>query len=116
MESVPKVKYWWMEPNGDLHVVKNEGHAYFAAHYLSTLVGKDPRVDMYKVYDSMYNLGWIRVALFGYMGQTIIRFNMKPDKDIPLNQLNVLKELCKEYDVYELVNDTSGIRYPAFQW
>ena len=104
-------KFWWMNPNGKLIKVKREGHAEFAAHYLSTLVKSNPNINMKDVYQSMYNLNWIRVTVFGYHGKNELHFNIKSGNHPSRIQNNILNDTAIENNVDIIFDNTNGIRY-----
>lgn len=101
-------KYWWMDPNGDRWAVPKQEHNIFAAEYVSKLVKTDPRVKMDDVYGSMYNMGWIRLAMFGYMGMKVIHFNLNKSRKPNSKQKDGLIQIATEYDVSEIVDGTNG--------
>jgi len=109
-------KYYWMDPDTNLHEVDSEGHAPFAAHYISTLIGKNKWVSMKDVYKSMYNIGWVRVAIFGHQGSTILAFNAGIDKNANPRQMTALKDLAIEFNANELRNNGNGLSIPFGNW
>ena len=114
--GIDLAKYWWLDPQGKLHKVTSSGHGPFAAHYLSTLIKDNPKINMSRVYDSMYALGWVRVAVFGYMGQNVLRFNLGGSQRINSIQMETLIDVSKDNSVVEIIDDTHGMRYPSSEW
>jgi len=106
-------KFWWMDSGGKLHRVPNEGHAPFAAYYLSGLVANDPTINMGDVYRSMYNLGWVRVSMFGYMGVYGVHFNLAKGKKPTSIQRDTLVDIAKETGATEIIDDTNGGTYAS---
>jgi len=95
----------WMDPDGKITRVPREGHAPWAAQYLSmTQFGKAPE----DVYGAMYDLGWIRVSIFGYLGVNGVHFNTRKGKRPSKVQSDSLMELAKKYHATEIIDDTNG--------
>lgn len=105
-----ETRRYWVDPNGKLYSVGPEKHLDFAKQYLmKNFAYADSPTILYR--EELYKKGWIRAILIGYMGQNIIRFNLKPDRKISSIQMDSLKELAIENDVLEIVDDTHGTRY-----
>jgi hypothetical protein len=97
--------FLWMDHGGKTTRVPREGHAGWAAHYLaSTPLRKAPA----DVYGAMYDLGWLRVSIFGYRGVNGVHFNTRKGKRPSQAQLDTMIELAKEYHATEIIDDTNG--------
>jgi hypothetical protein len=107
-------KSWWMDPNGRLHRVPHEGHHNFASYMVSVLMKNAPRPKY--VYNAMYDMGWLRVVLYGYMGQNRIEINLNVGEDPSSTQMSALKELAEMNDVVEIFDSANNKRYPIYHW
>jgi len=95
----------WMDYDGKIHRVPREGHAPWAAQYLSmTQLKKAPE----DVYGAMYDLGWLRVSILGYRGVNGVHFNLRRGKRPSQSQLDTMIELAKKYHATEIIDDTNG--------
>lgn len=101
---------WWLSPTGELQRVNVHRHVPKAVDYFGT-IGKDNT--NINIYDRMYDLGWLRVALIGYMSQYLLKVNTKYGRRIPTIQMDILKQLAKEHNVTEIIDNTNGHRYPT---
>ena len=99
-----------MNLSGELFQVSMQGHVIFAKNYLGNV---DPSISLYDVYKEMSKLGWIRVALRGYMGQTILTFNSGVMRRVSPKQMLELKDMAIENNVYEITDESAGKRYPV---
>ncbi len=96
----------WLNPEGESFRVPQEGHGPWAADYLSrTLPTRKAPED---VYGGMYKLGWLRVAIFGYMGVNAVHFNTMRGKRPNQAQRDTLIEFAKKYHATEIIDDTNG--------
>jgi len=99
-------KYYWMDSNGKFYEVESEGHAYWASEYL--LKHNIPIDNNYKIYETMYKLGWVRVGLVGYQGKKVLGFNYSKSKPLSEKTLSYLKSFAIENDASEMRDDTSS--------
>lgn len=98
--------FLWMDSNGNITRVPREGHAAWAAQYLSTVLPS--RKAPADVYAAMYDLGWLRVSIFGYMGVNGVHFNLRKGKKPSKAQSDSMFELAKQYHATEIIDDTNG--------
>jgi len=96
-------QFSWLDPDGNFHVVPTEGHSAFAKEMLNKL-----RMPSSDVYGTMYDLGWVRVTMFGYMGQYGVHFNLRKGKRPTSIQKDALIDLAKRNGAYEIIDDTNG--------
>ena len=96
----------WMDHDGKITRVPREGHAQFAAQYLSMTLPS--RIAPDDVYGAMYDLGWLRVSIMGYMGVNAVHFNLRKGKRPSQAQLDSMIELAKKYKATEIIDDTNG--------
>jgi hypothetical protein len=94
---------WWLDPQGNLHRVPQEGHSNFAKDFLNT-----QGVQSSDSYGSMYDLGWVRLTFFGYMGQYAVHFNLHKGKRPSSLQKDVMVDIAKQYGGSEIIDDTNG--------
>lgn len=95
----------WMSYDGKFIRVPREGHAPWAAQYLSmTQLRKAPA----DVYGAMYDLGWLRVTIMGYLGVNGVHFHTRTGKRPSQSQLDTMIELGKKYHATEIVDDANG--------
>ena len=95
----------WMDHNGKIIRVPREGHAPWAAQYLSmTQFGKAPT----DVYGVMYDLSWLRISIMGYMGINGVHFHTRKGKKPSQAQLDTMIELGKKYHATEIIDDANG--------
>lgn len=98
--------FLWLDKDGNITRVPREGHSPWAAQYLSmTLPSKKSPSD---VYGAMYDLGWLRVSIFGYLGVNGVHFNLRKGKRPFQAQLDTMIELAKKYNATEIIDDTNG--------
>jgi hypothetical protein len=98
----------WMDHDGKITRVPIEGHAPWAAQYLSmTPLRKAPS----NVYGAMYDLGWLRVTIMGFMGVNGVHFHTRTGKKPSQAQLDTMIELGKKYNATEIIDDANGGRY-----
>ena len=94
---------WWLDPNGNLHRVPLDGHSEFAKDFLNT-----QQIQTSDSYGSMYDLGWIRVTFFGYLGQYAVHFNIRKGKRPSSLQKDVMVDIATQYGGSEIIDDTNG--------
>ena len=104
-EHTPEV-FLWMDSDGKTKRVPREGHSSFAAQYLA-MVNPEDWVQK-DAYGKMYDLGWLRVTIFGYMGVNGVHFNTRKGKRPNQAQRDTLIELAKNYNATEIIDDTNG--------
>lgn len=96
----------WLDYDGKITRVPREGHAPWAAQYLSmTLPSRKAPAD---VYGTMYDLGWLRVSIMGFMGVNGVHFHTRKGKRPSQAQLDTMIELGKKYHATEIIDDANG--------
>jgi hypothetical protein len=98
--------FLWMDSHGKTTRVPLEGHSSFAAAYLAKVYPDDWHQK--DAYGKMYDLGWLRVTIMGYMGVNAVHFNLRKGKRPLQAQLDSMIELAKQYHATEIIDDTNG--------
>jgi hypothetical protein len=108
-----------MDPDGKITRVMESQHNPWAVNYLKSIGKYQPRmvsVDAEEypssVYDEMYQLGWLRVALVNLSANNrVITVNQNLSGPSPnRKQIEALKDLALKYGVDEIRNDTKRTR------
>lgn len=100
-------KYWWLGPDGKFQRVPPSGHAQFAWVYLSGIKNVEHK-EKEDIYELMGQMGWIRIALIGYMGKKILEFSYSKKRSPSNLQHRAIKDLAKAEHADEIRDNTSG--------
>ncbi len=106
--------YWWMGPDYKFHDVGGYGHWEWGKDYLLSINKYPASTNL--VYQSMYNLGWIRVCKILYNdGEIVMTYNYDSKKPPTIKQIKAIHDWAIENGCSIMRDDTLGKNYEFLQ-